>query len=459
LVNFRLGGFFSHDKKDTALYSNDGGSGCATCGYNNPAPAGIPIGVFNAGNNFLSGVSGADRLTSQWLTFDGPSLFNAITQQLQATTPGFTFAPPKVNDSLVTERVFGGYLEAEFAGNLVDRPFTTVVGVRAERTLATISGLATQFTALTRLANDATQYGVSTAGTATVSSSNSYTDVLPAISFRWRLMDSVTARFAASQTMTRPTLEQLSPVTTLVTLRPGNFAAASGNPDLQPFRSNNLDLSFEYYYGESNYISVGSFYKNVSNFIVLNQTTGTVKNSTGAPLLDPATGLPAQFTITAPANGQTAVVTGLEAALQHSFGDTGFGIQLNGTLAHSDKQLNAADLTNKFALTGLSNSANGVLFYDKNGLEVRTAVNWRDHFLQYLSPPPLNGAGQAVTQVRSRYQLDASAIYHISRSFAVFAEGENLTNTYVLKYAYYQNQFLYAEDSGRRYKLGVRAQF
>ena len=55
----------------------------------------------------------------------------------------------------------------------------------------------------------------------------------------------------------------------------------------------------------------------MSNFIVLNQTTGTVKNSVGTPLLDPGTGLPAQFTITAPANGPTAVVDGLEAAIQH----------------------------------------------------------------------------------------------------------------------------------------------
>jgi iron complex outermembrane receptor protein len=100
-----------------------------------------------------------------------------------------------------------------------------------------------------------------------------------------------------------------------------------------------------------------------------------------------------------------------------------------------------------------------VLFYDKNGIEARTAINWRDHFLQYLSPPPLNGAGQAVTQVRARYQLDASAFYHFNKNLAVFAEGENLTNTYVLKYAYYENQFLYAEDSGRRFKVGVRATF
>jgi hypothetical protein len=152
-------------------------------------------------------------------------------------------------------------------------------------------------------------------------------------------------------------------------------------------------------------------------------------------------------------------VTGLEAAIQQSFGDTGFGAQLNGTLAHSDKKLDPTNLTNKFALTGLSDSANAVLFYDKGVFEARTALNWRDHFLQYLSPPPLNGAGQAVTQVRARYQLDASATYHINRNFGIFVEGANLTNSYLLKYAYYENQFLSAEDSGRRWKIGVRGGF
>jgi TonB-dependent receptor len=386
-------------------------------------------------------------------------LFDAITLEQQAVTPGFTFAPPKVNESLVKERVYGGYLETVFAGSLGGRSISTVVGVRVERTQADISGLATNFLALTRLANDATQYGVATGGTAMVSSSNRYTDILPNLSFKWSLSDNLTARFAASQTMTRPTLEQLSPVTTLATLRPGNFAAASGTPDLQPFRSNNLDISFEYYYGSANSISVGSYFKNVSNFIVLNQTTGVVNSASGTPLLDPASGLPAQFTITAPTNGESAEVYGIEAGILHSFGDTGFGVQLNGTLAYSDKELDAQDLTNKFALTGLSNSANGVLFYDKDKFEARTALNWREKFLQYLSPPPLNGAGQAVTQVRGRYQVDASATYHIDGNLAVFVEGVNLTNRKVLKYAFYENQFLYAEDSGRRYKIGVRAQF
>ena len=110
-------------------------------------------------------------------------------------------------------------------------------------------------------------------------------------------------------------------------------------------------------------------------------------------------------------------------------------------------------------MTGLSSSANAVLYYDKGPIEARLAYNWRDKFLQYLAPPPLNGAGQAVTQVRPRYQLDFGSTYHVTDRLGVFFNAVNITNTPLLKYAYYGNQFLSAEDSGVRLNFGVRASF
>lgn len=456
LVKANAGFYGSEDRKRTSLYSNDGGTGCTTCGYNLPVPSSVAITTFDAGSGFLSGVSGSNRLPTQWLTFDGPALFNAITAQQGA---GFTFAPPLVNDTIVKERVLGGYLETEWRGAVAGKPISIVAGVRFEDTSTNVNGLATAYTALVKLANDQTQYGSTASGTTRTVGTAHYIDILPNIALKWQLSDAFTVRFAASQTITRPTLEQLSPVTTLVTLRPGNFAASRGNADLKPFKASNLDLSFEYYYGRSSYVSLGGYLKSVNNFIVLNQTTGPVASASGSALLDPATGTPAQFTITAPVNGQDATVTGLEAAWQHAFGDTGFGFQVNGTLVGSNRHLDPQDLRNKFALTGLSNSANAVAFYDNHGIEARVAFNWRDHFLQYLAPPPLNGAGQAVTQVRAYSQVDASLTYHINQNVAVFVEGANLTNTIAFKYAYYSNQFLNAEDSGRRFKLGARITF
>jgi iron complex outermembrane recepter protein len=456
LVKANWGLYFSNDRKNTELYSNDGGSGNTTSGYNYPAPAGVPITVYNAGSGFLSGVSGSNRLVTQWQTFGGPQLFSAISAQQRLLNPGFTFAPPEVSDTIVTEQVLGGYFQSDFRGSLLDRPFSVVAGVRVEDTATHVNALSTAYSALVTLLNDQTQYGVSDAGSTRVTGSTYYLDILPNIAFNWKLTPNFIARLAASQTMTRPTLEDLSPVMTLVTIRPGDFAASSGNPQLKPFRSNNLDLSGEYYYGRTSYVSLGAYVKNVTNFIVLNETTGTVPSASGKPLIDPGTGQPAEWSITAPVNGPDATVTGLEGAWQQTIFDTGFGFQLNGTLVGSNRQLDTMDMNDKFAVTGLSNSFNMIGFYAKNGIEARIAYTWRDHFLQYLAPPPLNGAGQAVTQVRPYGQLDASLTYHITDRLAMFWEGANLTNSTLLKYAYYTNQFEYAEQDGVRLKVGFR---
>lgn len=459
LTKLQFGLYFSHDDKDTALYSNDGGSGCTTCGYNIAAPASVPISVFDAGSGFLSGISGSNNLITKWLTFNGDQLFQAITAQQRATNPNFTFAAPMVNNTDVVEQVQGGYVQADFGGKFLDRPIKAVLGTRVETTFSSISGLSTAFQQLAKIPTDPTQYQVFSSGNTTVGQHNHYTDILPNFSLRYDVTDELVTRLAASETITRPTLEDLSPVTTLVTLRPGDFAASSGNADLKPFKSNNLDLSFEYYFGKTNYVSLGAFYKDVSNFIVLNQKTGTVANAAGAALIDPGTGQPAQFTITAPVNGQEAAVKGIEAAYQQALWDTGVGFQVNGTFAETDHNLDAQNLSDKFAVTGLSSSANAVLYYDKGPYEARLAYNWRDKFLQYLAPPPLNGAGQAVTQVRPRYQLDFGSTYHVTDKIGVFFNAVNITNTPLLKYAYYGNQFLSAEDSGIRLNFGVRASF
>ena len=77
----------------------------------------------------------------------------------------------------------------------------------------------------------------------------------------------------------------------------------------------------------------------------------------------------------------------------------------------------------QFALTGLSDSANAVLFYDKNGIQARVAYNWRDKFLASSGP------GRNPTYVEAYGQLDASASYEFRKGMTVFVEGINLTGS------------------------------
>ena len=402
LVSLNLGFYFSHDSKDTSLYSNDGNCGCTTCGYNLPVPPGVATSVFNGGGDFLSGVSGADRLLTQWQTFSGPDLFDAITAQQRATNPNFTFAPPLVNDTIVTERVLGGYLETEFGGHLLDRPFSVVTGVRFENTSTNINGLATAYTALVKLANDQTQYGSTSSGTQRTIGSTSYSNVLPSLTFKWQLDgqvhcalcgladdDAADARAAfASHDAGNAAARQLrgeqrqpwpqavqveqSRSVVRILLRPVELRLAWCllQERQQLHRAEPDDR-----HGDER-----------DRQPAARPGDGHCRPSSPSPR---------------PSTGQDR--DGERGWRRHPavLWDTGFGVQLNGTLVGSQStSLNPQDLTNKFALTGLSNSANAVLFYDKHGIEARIAYNWRDHFLQYLAPPPLNGAGQAVTQVR-----------------------------------------------------------
>ena len=225
---------------------------------------------------------------------------------------------------------------------------------------------------------------------------------------------------------------------------------------MKPFKSDNIDLSAEYYYGDSNYVSVGVFHKEVSDFIVTGQAFETITTSAGTLLTDPsAGGAVANFTVARPINGDDASVTGIEAAVQHNFGDTGFGVQINGTLVDGSVKLDPADVSQIFALTGLSNSANLIAYYDKDQFEFRVAYNLRDKFLQSLTQT----AGNGVTNVRAFDQIDLSARYRVTDNFDIYVEGLNLGNEKLLKYGRFENHFLYAEDSGRRFNFGTRFNF
>jgi TonB-dependent receptor len=226
-----------------------------------------------------------------------------------------------------------------------------------------------------------------------------------------------------------------------------------------------MDVSLEWYYNDSSYLSVGYFWKDVTNFITTVTKKQTFVTSDGSLLTDPTTGTDpnapdagdgiAEFTVTYPTNGEEAIVDGIEMALQHTFGESGFGVIVNGTMVDSDAPLKAGDITQKFAVTGISDSANLVGFYEKGPYQLRIAYNWRDKFLQSMTQ--INGAG--VIHVAAYGQWDMSGSYAINDNFSVLFEATNLTEEAVTKYGRYKNQFIGAEDAGRRISVGLNAKF
>ncbi len=462
LTSIKAGVQYSQQTKAIDRWDNERiGIHCAFCGY--PDSPVIPADsqfVFDAGDDFLSGVSGSDRLFTQWLAHNGEAQFAFLEE-----VSGLNFDAERRGISYeVEESTISGYVQGEFSDDVAGMPFTAVAGVRLEGTDVSVNGTDEPITRLVIL--DQTELLAERSAAEPVSFGTDYMALLPNISFRLDVTDNITARLAASQTITRPTLSALSPVLNVTTTRQGgDLRAEGGNPGLEPFKSDNIDLSFEYYYGDADYVSIGLFQKDVSDFIVTGQLQETVFTNAGAVLTDPSTGTDtnapdaadgdAVFTVARPINGENATVRGIEASIQHTFGETGFGFQLNGTLVDGDAELDPSDLSQIFALTGLSDSINAVGYYDKGPFEVRLAWSWRDEFLQSLSQ--LNGNG--VTYVQAYDQLDLSASYDVSDGIEVYFEGLNLTDEYLIKRGRFENHFLFAQDSGRRFNIGARLNF
>lgn len=160
------------------------------------------------------------------------------------------------------------------------------------------------------------------------------------------------------------------------------------------------------------------------------------------------------FTITQPANSaQTAKLHGFEFAVQHSFWDTGFGTILNYTIVRSDTRYDTTlrYTATQFAVNGVSDSANAVLYYDKNGVQVRVAYNWRDGFL--------SGYGFDPFYVAAYGQVDVSASWEFKKGLTAFVEGINITNADRRGHMRNNNTVFFAAPGYARYTAGMRYSF
>jgi iron complex outermembrane recepter protein len=466
LVSVRFGAMYSSETKTLERWDNEGaGIHCAFCGYPDaPNMDGFTQYVFNAGSDFLSDVSGSGRMPTSWLAHDGEANFAFLEQYAAAAGNPISFDAEKRNKSFeVSEDTLSLYTEFDFEVELAGMPLSVTAGVRYESTDVDVDGTDEPVQELVIL--DKTEMLASYGSAESIKKSADYEAILPNISAKLEINDDLIARFAASQTITRPTLDSMSPVTVIGTTRQGgNLTSSSGNPELEPFTSDNLDFSLEWYYADASYMSVGYFRKNVANFIINTTEDLTFELSDGTLLTDPSTGTDvdnpdasdetAVFTNTLPNNSESAIVDGFEIALQHTF-DSGFGAIVNATLVDSDAELDPADITQVFALTGLSDSYNIVGFYENGPFQARIAYNWRDTFVQSLT----QSNGDGVTIVEDYYQIDASGSYDINENISIFFEGINLTEEYVHKRGRFSNQLLLVEDSGRRFAVGVRGTF
>ena len=196
------------------------------------------------------------------------------------------------SDDTVGEKNLAVYGQMAWGGDIGGRRANALIGVRYERTRVKSVSLQSIPTALAwQSDNDFTVIG-GPPGAAVVAKSK-YDNLLPSLDFNIEVLDNVMARTSFSRTLARADYGNLfASVTANAPNRPTALGAAPApatrqDPALLPLISDNFDVSLEWYYKPTSFVSVGFFNKNVRNFVGNQITNGNLFG-----LRDPGSGAP-----------------------------------------------------------------------------------------------------------------------------------------------------------------------
>ena len=252
-----------------------------------------------------------------------------------------------------------------------------------------------------------------------------YHDWLPSAQFDWNATDRLRVRAAFSRTLGRPDYSDLAGRQTISINSTTSFVTIkTGNAQLRPRRSDNYDLSLEYYVNRDVMFSAAGFIKRVQDEIL------TVSNTE----LQPFNGVTTQVTTIRPVNASGTVIRGVELNavvtrmdfLPHPLDGLGFAANVT-LLDPTPPSVMMADGTRR-QLSSLTESANVVgnvrAFYTIGPVTLQGAWN-------HLSPLLLTTSTTDPTQ-DIRYKasdlFDAQIRVRLSRALTIIAQGKNLSN-------------------------------
>jgi iron complex outermembrane recepter protein len=398
--------------------------------------------------------------------------------------PGYGYLTGKFWD--VFEKISTLYLKGD-----LNHPLSADVTLRGNIGLQLVH---TQQSSTARLYDEATKSSVPIEG------GKSYNDVLPAMNLVFELPAQQLLRFSAAREVARPRMDQMtagqdnnvapggsgnSNLPGYPTTAPFPFVASStlGNPNLDPWRADAVDLSYEKYFANKAYLSAAVFYKDLKSYIYN-------LNVTGADLSAFASQVPASVTTippppapgginygvfplgyeTIPLNGQGGRLDGFELTASAP-GEllaswlSGFGASVS--LSETDSsikvhgQVSGGPASTSIPLPGLSKTvASATVYYEKSGFAARVASRYRSDYIGEIT----DFAGdRALEYVRHELITDFQTSYEFqdgpAKGLMVLFQVNNLTNTPFIDYYQTQAQTRDYETFGRDFFFGVNYKF
>jgi len=332
----------------------------------------------------------------------------------------------------VNEKDTAAYVQANFAG---DR-WSANVGLRYVYTKEDInynSSAVSSYTSAGPITGSAFgDYYVNTYN-------HGYDKFLPSANFKFNITDDVIARFAASQTMTRPDYSALAGSYSLDDL---THTGSGGNPQLKPLISTNFDAGLEWYFAPRGLVSAGVYNMQLSDYINFGTQNIQFKDQQASNTAGHDVFSTYQVSVPTNVNGH---VKGVELNYIQPIGDY-FGVQTNYTYASGSAE-------DGKPLQGTSKNTFNVSGYFENQMfNARISYTYRSSFY----------AG--VSRTDTYYQagignLAASFGYNINSWMSLTLDAMNLNNP---KLKYYTVNPNYGKQpyafyvNGRQYYLNLR---
>ena len=351
-----------------------------------------------------------------------------------------------------------GYFQINGQGELFGMPVRANGGVKV---------IDTRLDVIQNITGVPRPYGLANAFQGTTETKRSFTDFLPSINVAVDVTNNLRLRGAVTRTMTLLNLSQwgggLNPTYAIDTSGPTPLfrvtgGSSSGNPQLDPWRATNFDLSAEYYIGRGSLLSLAGFYIEVDSFT----QSGTIVR-TDLPDNDGVVrGRP--VSISTPVQGASGTLKGVEAQWKQSFRDlafmptllSNFGFDLN--LTYSPSKSGAKDLAGR-DVPFQDNSkiqTNVTGFYQDDHLQARVAWNYRS---ERAVSQNFGGVGGLQLYQSPVSYVDASVSYDFTPNFTIYAQGSNLTGEYERYYLVWEDQKAYNNLYERRFTMGARVKF
>ncbi|MBL8771032.1 MAG: TonB-dependent receptor [Phenylobacterium sp.] len=382
----------------------------------------VSLGEAAYANRFVIDEDAIKAFTAQNL--NGPRIVRNNATSLSNDT---------LSDYSLTERVAAGYAMANIDLGAV----TVLAGWRVESTETDIRGF--------RLSG-----GVVTA----VRRSGEYSDFLPNVHLRWTPAEDVIVRAAYTHTLGRPQYPQLRPggLLTVVTNPDGTLDGelSEGNVDLDPFRSENFDLSVEWYFAPGGLLSAGAFLKRIDDPIFSFRETRTGVQLDGRTF--------SRLFYTQPQNAERGEIRGLEVQYQQQFTFLpglwgGFGVAANVTLTDSDLTVPGRG---ELPFIGQSDLLWGAqLFYQKGPIEAALSYHHTGK-----APQSIGGNLDADTFDDDYRRLNAKVSYALSDRVEVYVDLQNLTDEKLREYQGGREDWLTNYERYKRtYYVGVQARW